>query len=199
MNKQIKNLQIYFINAVILLGIIGLSGCTSYQNGDKNTDETLNAFLGTWVGSLQMSVFGAGDNVMISQIAFRSNRSEMLLTNGNRTFRMNYTYSVTSDTIVLTPILNNRNGLGRRDPFNGTLPPNGTKFPGNWTLPPNGTQPPGNRTWPPNGTFPNNNSWPLNGTQPPRNNQLPMTLSLRYYFNEEKTVLTLNAMQYTKL
>jgi len=184
---------------MFLPAVVGLSGCTSYQNGDKNTDETTTAFLGTWVGALQIPMLGGNSTVTISQITFLNNRSEMVLIGGNRTFTMNYTYSVSSDTVVLTPILNDRNGLGRRDPFNGTLPPNGTKFPENRTFPPNGTQPPGNGTWLPNGTNPNNGTWLFNGTQSPRNNQLSMTLSIRYSFNKEKTVLTLNDILYTKL
>jgi len=80
----------------------------------------------------------------------------MVLTVGNRSFSMNYTYTVNGDSLVLTSLMNDRNGFGGRPPFNGTMPPNGTRPLGNWTGPPNGTQPQGNGTWPPNGTNPHN-------------------------------------------
>ena len=146
-----------------------------------------------------MSIFGGGNNATVSQITFTSDRTEMLLTSGYRTFTMNYTYAQTSDTIVLTPIMNDRNGFAGKEPLNRTLPPNGTQFHGNKTWSPNGTQPPGNGTWPPNGMNPYNGTWPSDGTRPPGDNMPSMTVSFNYAVDEEATVLFLNNVQFKKV
>jgi hypothetical protein len=136
----------------MVLALVSLSGCTTNQNETQNTNETINTFLGTWTGTLQMPMFGGENNASVSQIIFTSDRAEMIFGDGNRSFSMNYTYTVNSDSLVLTPMMNDRTELDGRPSFNGTSPGNETRPPGNWTAPSNGTQPPENGTWPPKQT-----------------------------------------------
>ena len=146
-----------------------------------------------------MPMFGAGSNVSVSQITFTNNRTEMILTSQNRTFTLNYTYSATRDTLVLTPLITERNRFAEREPFNGTIPPNATQPPGTWTISPNGTQPPGNGIWPPNGTTPFNGTDPSNWTRPPGYNPSSMTITFLYAFDEGSSVLYLNNEQFIKV
>jgi hypothetical protein len=82
---------------------------------------------------------------MFSIITITSDLIEMALQDDNRTLTMNYSYTATSDTLVLPPVFMNRHrGLGGQ-PLNGTLPFNGTRSPGNETWQPNGTQSSGQR------------------------------------------------------
>jgi hypothetical protein len=199
MSRKTKIVQIFLTNGIILLALVSLSGCTTNQNENQNTNKNVNALLGTWVGSIQIPMFSGGNNATVSQIAFTSDRTEMVLTSGNRTFTMNYTYSVNGDSLVLIPMMNDRNGFGGRPPFNGTFPDSGTRPPGNWTRPPNGTQPPGNGTWQPNGVNPFNGTWSSNGTRPAGNNQPSMTVSFIYAFEEEARVLFLNNVKFIKV
>ena len=185
MSRKTKTIQIFLTISIVLLVLVGLGGCTTNQNEIKNTNETVNAFLGTWAGTLEIPMVGGSGNTSASQITFTSNRAEMMLTTGNRTFAMNYMYTTNGNSLILTPTMTDRNGFPGGQPFNGTIPPNGT-------------QPPGNRTWPPNGTNPYNGTWPSNRTQPPGGNRPSMTISLTYAFDEEKTMLTLNGAKFIK-
>jgi ABC-type Fe3+-hydroxamate transport system substrate-binding protein len=199
MSRKVKAIQLFFTNGIILFALVSLSGCTTNQNENQNTNENVNAFLGTWVGTLEMPMFGGESNASVSQITFTSDRAEVILTSENRTFSMDYTYTTNGDSLILTPTMIDRNGFPGGQSFNGTMPPNGTRPPGNWTWSPNGTQPPGNGTWPPNGTNPYNGTWPSNGTRPPGDNRPSMTVSFIYAVDEEARVLYLNNEQFTKV
>jgi len=198
MSKKTKIIQILLVN-VVLLVVVCLSGCTTSTTEDQSANEPTNAFLGTWVGTLQMPLFGGGSNATVSQITFTSDRTVMVFSSGERTFTMNYSYKATGDTLVLTPIMVIRNGSSGTESFNGSRPPNGTMFPGNGTLPPNGTQPPGNGTWPPRGGDQNNGSWPSNGTRPPRDTRPSTTVSFTYVVSEEARELYLNNVRFIKV
>jgi ABC-type Fe3+-hydroxamate transport system substrate-binding protein len=178
---------------MILFILVNLSGCTTNQNENQNPNENVNTFLGTWVGTLQMPMFGGRGNTSISQITFTSDQAEVILTSDGRTFSMNYTYTTNGDSLILTPTMTDRAGFPGGQPFNGTIPPNGTRPPGNWTWLPNGTQPQGNGSWPQNGTN------PFNGTRPPGENRQSMTVSFRYTFDKDARVLFLNTVQFTKV
>ncbi len=52
MSRKTKTIQIFLTISIVLLVLVGLGGCTTNQNEIKNTNETVNAFLGTWVGTL---------------------------------------------------------------------------------------------------------------------------------------------------
>ncbi len=199
MSQKTKKIQLIFINGMVLVAMVGLSGCTSNQIEDQITNENVNTLLGTWRGTLQMPMFDEKNNATISQISFIKNRTEMVLRSENRTFTMNYTYTATNDTLVLTPLMTDRNGFPDREQFNGTLSPNMTMFPGGGAVPPNGTQPPGDRTWPPNGTNPYNGTWPSNRTRTPGDMRLSMTVSFSYAVEEETRMLLLNNVQFTKV
>ena len=91
MSQKTKIIQIFLTNGIILLALMNLSGCTTNQNENQNTNKNVNTLLGTWVGSIQIPMFGGGNNATVSQITFMNDRTEMVLTSGNRTFTMNYT------------------------------------------------------------------------------------------------------------
>jgi len=200
MNRKTKRIQLVSVGGIVLCILVGLSGCTTNQTEKQTTNDNAKTLLGTWTGSLQMPLFSGENNTTLSQIIFTSDSTEMFLTSGKRTFTMNYTYTATSDTLTLTPLMNQRNGFGSREPFNGTAPPNGTLFPGYGTIPPNGTRPPGNETWPLNGTNPPfNRTWPSNGTRPPGEMRPSMTITFNYVVDEQARVLLLNNVQFTKV
>jgi hypothetical protein len=186
------------MTSIMFCAIVSLSGCTTNQTTSQNINENDKALLGTWMGSLQMSLFGNQNNTTITQITFTNNLSEIVLTTENRTFPMNYTYTAAGGTLVLTPSMNNRNGFPGRQPFNGSQPRNGTIYPWNGTGAPNGTQPPENRTWPSNGTNPDPGGWPSNSMQQ-QGQRLFMNLSFTYAVDAQATILILNNAQFTKL
>lgn len=187
---------LFFVSLVM----VGLSGCTTNQTTHQTTNETTNSLIGTWTGSLQLSLFEAGMNTTMTQITFTTNQTNMKLSDGMRSFTMNYTYTTTSDTITLTPMMIKREGSQGRDPVNGTIPPNGTMFPGNGTIRPNVTQPPENGSWPPIGGTPQfNETEPRNRTHPPGDMRQSMTITLRYTVDNDTQSLLLNSVRFTKV
>jgi hypothetical protein len=197
--NQKKNVQLLSAGVLIFCILISLSGCTTNQIAKQNTNGNENTLLGTWVGTLQMQMFGGGSNVSVTQITFTNNAAELTLGSAQGSFIMNYSYSVNGNTLVLQPTFNNRGGFPGGQSFNGTMPPNGTRPPGNGTWPQNGTMPK-NGTWPANGTRPpGNETWPQNGTQPPGNQQPPASISFTYRFNDDDTMLYLNETQFTRI
>jgi hypothetical protein len=198
MKKKTNVVQIVFVTSAIVLTIVGLSGCTSNTAEDNDLNDQTTTLVGTWVGTLQIPLFGGNSNATVSQITFTGNRTEMMLSSGGRTMTMNYTYTTTSETIVLTPVME-RSGFPSQGSFNGTFPQNGTMPPRNETWSPNGTRPPGNGTWPPNGENPYNGTSPSNGTRPTGNIRPSMTITFTYAFNKEPTVLYLNNNRFTKV
>ena len=51
MSEKTTTIQIFFSSGIILLALVSLSGCTTNNNEKQNTNENVNALLGTWVGS----------------------------------------------------------------------------------------------------------------------------------------------------
>jgi hypothetical protein len=198
MNNNTRIKSLLCVTSLVFCTIISLSGCTTIQTHSQKTHINDQALLGTWVGSLEMPVFGRENNTTITQITFANNRSEMVLLTGNRTYLMNYTYIAAGGTLVLTPLMNNRNGFAGRQPMNWSQPQNGTMFPWNRTGAPNGTQPPENKTWLSNGTNPYQGGWPSNGTQP-SDQRASMNLSFNYAVDAQANLLILNNVQFTKL
>ncbi len=191
MKQKTRDILVLTSSGFIFLALVNLCGCTTNQN--KNINSDANWLLGSWVGTLQIPLFGGDDNTFVSEITFSSDHAEMILTNGNRTFSMNYTYLINDNSLVLTPIMPERGRFPDRRPLNGTFPPNGTRASGNET------QPSGDRMWLPNNTDPYNGTWPSNRTHPPGDNQGLMTLTFLYAFDEENKVLFLNTAHFTKV
>jgi ABC-type Fe3+-hydroxamate transport system substrate-binding protein len=187
MNRKTIILQLSIMSAMIVIVLVNLSGCTTNQNENQRTNNTVNTLLGTWVGTLQIPMFGGRSNTSISQITFTSTLAEMTLSNQERTYSMNYSYTINGNSLILTPIMTNRNGFPGGQPFNRSTPPNGTHLPGNWSGSPNGTQPPGNRTW------------PFNGSRPSGDTRPSMTITLTYIFDVQTKELYLNNAQFTKV
>ncbi len=197
MNRKPKTMLITILGGMMFFSLLHLSGCTSNQIETQNIDNSQQEFIGTWVGTLQIPMFGADENATMSQISFTTDCATIVLTNDNRTFSRNYSYSVNNDSLILTPMIRDRGMFpgGRlqneTNPWNGTSPSE--------VLPPNGTQPPGDGFWPPNGTNPSNRTWPSNGTRPPGENRASMTLTFLYTFDEEATVLLLDGIVFMKV
>jgi hypothetical protein len=178
--KQDKRTQACLIILITVLSIFSLSGCTTTTQPTQK-----NPFTGTWVGTMEMPLFGGRNNTSVSQITFTDDHAEMLLTTDQGSFPMNYSYTVNGNTVVFEPLRMNRGGFSGRMPFNGTERPNGTRQPGNGT-------------WQPNGTMPFNRTGSFNWTRPPGGTQPSMTLSFVYSFNEEDTELSLNDAQFIR-
>jgi hypothetical protein len=199
MNQKTITVQVFALSSILFLAVVSLSGCTTNQTADQNTNDDVNALLGTWVGVVQMPMFGSEGNASISQITFRSNTAEVTVGGTQGSYTINYTYTMNGNTIVLQPTFNERGGFPGGQPFNGTVPSDGTRppwngtwsqngtFPGNGTLPPNGTRPPGNGTWPQNGTQ-------LSGNQRPS-----ASISFTYRFNDDDMVIYLNESRFTRI
>ncbi len=197
MNEKTKTMLITILVGMMFFSVIHLSGCTSNQTETQNINNSQQVYIGTWVGTLQIPMFGAGKNATMHQISFTTDSATMIVTNDNRTFSMNYSYVVNIDSLVLTPMLQSQGMFSERRPQNETSPWNGTYQPG--LLPPNGTQPPGDGFWPLNGTNPHNRTWLSNGTRPSGENPASMTLTFLYTFDEEATVLLLDGKAFMKV
>jgi hypothetical protein len=187
MRQKNANKLTPIICVTIFLSIVSLSGCVDNQNTGV---EYQSKFFGTWTGTLEIPMFGGGNNSNITQIMFMENIVAATLSSEQGSFTMNYTYSVEGDMLVLEPNFDRRGGAP-----NGQSPdaqfPNG---PRQWagTQPPNGTWSP-NDTWSPNGTGPPNNGQPPGGERP------SMSISFIYSFNEENSILFLNGTQFIKV
>jgi hypothetical protein len=195
--KQEKNAQaILSVTVGVIVILVSLCGCTSNQN----TNKTETQLSGTWIGNVEMSGFGRGENTSISQLKFMSNTAELTLENAQGSFIMNYTFTVNENSLVLQPIFSDRGGFPGQPSQNGTFPWNDTtRPPMNETWPINGTRPPMNETWPTNGTRPGNWTRTENGTRNPGGRQQPMSISFSYSLNEEHTILYLNGVEFRKL
>ena len=180
--KQEKYTQALVIVSSFIFLVVCFSGCTSNQN----TNENENSFSGTWVGNVEMPLFGRTGNATISKITFSGNTLEMTLSSEQGTFTANYTYSINGATLVLEPQFNGRGGFPGRQPNNSTPP-------GNWTRPPT------NETWPINGTRPGNWTRPENGTWNPGGGRPSLSISFTYSVNEDGTVLYLNGAEFRKI
>jgi len=177
--------QAFAIGIIIFLATVCLNGCTDTQN----TDSSLNNFIGTWAGSVEVSTFGGpmGGNSNFTEFTFMQDIVVATLINERGTNTMNYTYVVNGNNLVLEPSFSSEGMMPSRQP-NGTQPPfNGTDFPGG-TPPFNDTKPPFNDTWPPN------------GEQPPGGKQPSSTsLSFSYSFDENYVVLYLDGSKFIKI
>ncbi|MBE3136248.1 MAG: hypothetical protein IMZ43_02475 [Thermoplasmata archaeon] len=180
--KQENYTQALVIVSSFIFLVVCFSGCTSNQN----TNENENTFSGTWVGNVQMPLFGRTGNATISKITFSGNTVEMTLSSEQGAFTANYTYSIGGTTLVLEPQFNGRGGFPGRQPNNSTPPEN-------WTRPPT------NETWPINGTGPGNWTRPENGTWNPGGGRPSMSISFTYSVNEDYTVLYLNGAEFRKI
>ena len=187
MKQQNYTKALVILSSFIFL-IVCFSGCTSNQK----TNETRTQLSGTWVGNVEMPLFGRSGNASVSKLSFSGNSVEMTLNSEQRTFTVNYSYSLNGSMLVLEPQFNDRGGFPGR-------PQNNSKQPGNWT------RPPSNETWPTNGTRPYNGTRPgnwirsENGTWNPGGGQPSMSVSFTYSFNEEYTVLYLNGAEFRKI
>ena len=188
--------QSLILICVLFGSLIFLSGCTTQQNKNLDTEVDTTALYGTWKGSLQIPILGNQSTGSVSQITITNDLIEMVLDDDNRTLTMNYTYTATSDTLVLTPAFMNRNRGPGGQPFNGTFPFNGTRPPGNETWSPNGTQPPGNGTWPPDQS---NQSWPQNGTRPSESISFHQTMTLSYILDKDTMIIYINKVPFVKV
>lgn len=195
MNKKITP-QILIINNILFFALItSLSGCTTNQV----TNENVNSFLGTWVGTTEIPMSGREGNASVSQITFTINTAKLTFNITQESFTMNYTYTINGNTLMLQPIFNERDAFPGGQPFNRTMPFNGTRPPRNGTWPQNGSIP-NNETLPFNGTQPwENGTWLHNWTRPPSNQRLSPLISFTYRFNNIYTILYLNESQFTKL
>jgi hypothetical protein len=168
--------------------VVCFSGCTSNQNSNENE----NAFIGSWVGNVQIPLFGRNGNASVSKITFSGNNVEMTLNSEQGTFTENFTCSINGSTLVLDPQFNYRGGFPGRQSNNSTPP-------GNWTRPPT------NETWPVNGTRPSNGTRPWNWTRPGNGTWNPggarpsMSISFTFRINEDGTVLYLNGAEFRKI
>jgi hypothetical protein len=195
--KRKITVQLGALSVVLFLAMVSLSGCTTTRTADQSTIRATNNLIGTWAGNVEVPM-GASNNTPVSQLTFQDSTVKVAFLNERGTFTMNYTYSVSGETLVLQPAFPGRGGLGGSQPFNGTRPWNGT---GQW----NGTRPPGNETWSPNGTRPYNGSWPSNWTRPGNGTQFPgngrssMEISFTYYLDEQNNILFLNGSPFTKV
>jgi hypothetical protein len=186
--KQENYTQGLVIAVVFFSLVVCFSGCTSNQK----TNETRTQLSGTWVGNVEMPLFGRNVNASVSKIAFSGNKVEMTLNSEQGTFTANYSYSINGSTLVLEPQFNGRGGFPGRQPNNSTLP-------GNWTRSPSNETWPTNVTYSYNGTRPGNWTRPENGTWNPRGGQPSMSLSFTYSINEGYTVLYLNGAEFRKI
>ncbi|HWR27177.1 MAG TPA: hypothetical protein VN377_01945 [Candidatus Thermoplasmatota archaeon] len=186
--KQNKYAQALATAFVFIFLMVCFSGCTSNQNVNGNG----NIFSGTWVGNVEMSLFGRSGNTSVSKIAFSGNTVELTVNTEQGTFTTNYTYSINGSTFILEPQFNGRGGFPGRQPYNGT-------HSGNWT------RPSANETWPINGTMPDNSTqssnWtrPGNGTWNPGNERPSMSISFTFSVNEDHTVIYLNGAEFRKI
>jgi hypothetical protein len=180
--KQEKCVQALVLVSSFIFLVVCFSGCTSNQN----TNENKNTLSGTWVGNVQMPLFGRTGNTTVTNIMFSGDTVEMTLNLELGTFTTNYTYTINGSTLVLEPQFIGRGGFPGRPRNNGTSP-------GNWTRPPT------NETWPINGTRPGNWTRPENGTWNPGGARPSMSISFTYSFNEDGTVLYVNGAEFRKV
>jgi hypothetical protein len=178
--KNYKQALVIVFSFIFL--VVCFSGCTS----DQNSNENENTFTGTWVGNVQMPLFGRTGNVTVSKITFSGDTVEMTLNSYQGTYSTNYTYSLNGATLMLEPLFNGKGGFPGQQPYNGTQS-------GNWTRPPT------NETWPINGTRPGNWTRPENGTWNPGGARPSMSISFTYSFNEDGTVLYVNGAEFRKV
>lgn len=192
MNEKKTFTQGLFMICIVIVSLIHLNGCTTNQDENTNTKVNTNELVGTWRGTLQIPMFRDNNTSSISQITFSIDQIEMLLEFDNRTSTMNFTYTKTNNTLILSPIMSSRTRLSARQPFNGTIPLNETQP----TMLPNGTQPPGNGTWPLE-MF--NRSWLPNETRLPGSNVSPIAMIIFYVFDKNTMMLYLNDSPFIKI
>jgi hypothetical protein len=194
MLRQEKHTQVLL--GLTILGIlifVSISGCTSIQNKNQNTNEASTQLSGTWAGSMEMPMSNGRGNTSISQITFMGNTAKITLESTLGSFTMNYTFTMNGNTLVLEPNLSNRGEFPGRIPQNGTRPWNGT------------ARPPMNETWPVNsthlynGTRPSNWTQPENGTWNPGGGQRSLSVSFSFSMNEDHTLLFLNGAEFRKV
>jgi hypothetical protein len=184
--KQEKFIQALVIVSSFIFLVVCFSGCTSNQN----TNQMGTQLSGTWIGTIEIPLFGRNGSTSVSEITFSGTSAEMTLTTQQGTFTTNYTYAINGPILVLTPQFNGRGGFPGRQPYNGTRP-------GNWTRPP--TNETGqNGTRPYNGTGPGNWTGPGNGTWNPGGGRPSMSISFNFSINEDHTVLYLNGAEFRK-
>jgi hypothetical protein len=198
MNRKTQIRQLLICSCILLLIAVCFSGCTTNQSTKLNVNGDSTSFQGTWVGSIQMPMFGGDSTSSMTQIIFESNTAELTIKNPQRTTTMNTTFTVNGNTLLFQPSMNNRSGFPGGQPFNGTLPPDGPRPPGNGTFQQDGTFP-GNGTSPlnrpPSGNWTGQHNW----SQPPGDQQPSLSISFTYRFNENKTVLYLNDSEFIRI
>jgi hypothetical protein len=184
-----KKIQMSALGALVVCLVLILSGCETSTKQISSVDSKL---VGTWQGSIALSSFSGRGNSTLTQITFMGSTAALTTMNDLGTRTMNYTYTTSAGSLVLTPQY--RQGVGPRQ-FNGTQPP------GNWSWPGNGTRPPYNGTWP-NGTSPGNwsgwqnRSGQNNRTQP--GTRVSMEMTFTYRFDETGSLLYLNNAMFTR-
>lgn len=177
MKKKNINKQMLVIGIVIFLAVVSLSGCTTNQNTGSTTSNVLEKFIGTWTGNKETSMLGGRGNVSITQLTFTENITEETLTSNERTFTMNYTYSVQGNKLILEPKFTGGGRFSGGQSYNRTRQYNVTR---------------------PNGTW-NSTRLPPGSGQPSGGQRPSMSISFDYSFNEGYTVLYLDGSQFTKI
>jgi len=178
------------LGALVVCLVVSLSGCETSTNKASSVDSRL---VGTWQGSVALSSFSGRGNSTLIQITFTGSKAVLTTESDFGTRTMNATYQISGGSLVLEPQFTR--DFGGRQPFNGTIPTNGTGPSGNGTGPYNGTRPNWNDS---------NRSWPRNGTWLGNETQLPgsrpqSTMTFTYRFNEGDTVLYLDNAVFTKV
>ncbi len=183
MNNDINRENIFAISITIFLAILCLCGCIDNQK----IDNSLNNFIGTWTGSMEVSNYSGFMDVnrTFNELIFTQDLVIVTFNTEQGNITMNYTYVVNGNKLVLEPLFSGKVVIPGRQPFNENITRplfNDTR------VPPNGTQPPFNNTWLPN------NEQPPSGQKP-----LTMSLSFSYRFDENYTVLYLDATIFKKV
>jgi len=176
------NKKILAFGVIVFFIIICLSGCENTQNTNADTSK----FIGTWIGNLEISMFGSQGNSTITQLTFIDNEATAVMTSSLGSRTMNYTYALQGSNLILAPKFGDFGGhQGGRPPFNGTQPPGNHSWPINGSQPWNGSRPPYNGSW--------------QSGQQPGGGRFSMNISLTYQFNEDNTVVYLNESEFSKI
>lgn len=192
MNNENSIKKAFIVIIFVLLLIVSLCGCT--ENNSLDTNDELSKFLGTWTGNMEFSMFNYSNNssrnnmtdfnnissTNITELEFTLNNLNMIVSIGNETQEMSFTYIIEGNKLILSPEFDNGPLFNGQNPFDGE-PPN------------NDTRPPFDGENPFNGEPPNNRNRPIfDGEQPSRK------LSYVFNFNEELNILYLNGTPFTK-
>ncbi|MCX6665801.1 MAG: hypothetical protein NT038_07075 [Euryarchaeota archaeon] len=191
MNEKTAYKPILAIGILVMLTVVGLSGCVNNQNMGNDVSK----FIGTWTGEKEISMFG-GRSSIITQLTFTQDAIQATLTNDQGSSIMNYTFTIQGNALTLEPTFNGGGGFSGRQSPNGTRLWNDTQTLGNstWgygyngTQPWNGTQPPGDSTWPRN-----------DSNRPPNGERPSISILFDFSFSEDYNVLYLDESRFTRV